>query len=181
MVMPGSLDYLYYNGVLDHIPYYAYDSIPYNQSQMANPYSTMGNMYSQPTMNANQYLNTAMQGNGYNTYNHPDVFVKRNNYDNSLGSNYSLKQHAYGDNYGQDADFEIMANGQDGKNFRQSIMQAAADTKRTVSNAPTFVKGLLAGGIVLTTLCMLFRGKKVSSKMSEFWDKVNPKNWFNKS
>ena len=37
-VMPGSLDYLYYNGVLDHIPYEAYEMTPMTQSAMAQNY-----------------------------------------------------------------------------------------------------------------------------------------------
>ena len=31
-VLPGSLDYLYYNGILDHIPYEAYEGAPLPQN-----------------------------------------------------------------------------------------------------------------------------------------------------
>ena len=40
-VLPGSLDYLYYNGIIDHIPYEAYDmgycAVPVNN--ISNPYN----------------------------------------------------------------------------------------------------------------------------------------------
>ena len=49
-VLPGSLDYLYYNGIIDHIPYEAY--------QMPAA-----------VMSGTQYLNAARQGQLYeNTY-----------------------------------------------------------------------------------------------------------------
>ena len=66
MVMPGSLDYLYHYGILDHIPYEAYEMTP-----MAN------NAYT--PMNGSEYLKSAMQGHLYDTYTHNDNFVKRNN------------------------------------------------------------------------------------------------------
>lgn len=33
-VLPGSLDYLYYNGILDHIPYEVYDYSAYSAAPM---------------------------------------------------------------------------------------------------------------------------------------------------
>lgn len=51
-VLSGSLDYLYYNGILDHIPYEAYDipaysnytpvaPYPYDSFEPVNPYRTI--------------------------------------------------------------------------------------------------------------------------------------------
>ena len=174
MVMPGSLDYLYYNGVLDHIPYYAYETIPYNQGQMTPAYASN-------QMMADQYLKTAKEGQAYNTYNHPDVFVKRNN-DVSKGG-YSIKDHAFNLNngYGNNADFEVMANGEDGKSFREQILEAANSTKETVMQKP-ILKGVLAGGIILGTFAMLFKGKSsIAANSTGFWTKVNPINWFRKA
>ncbi len=37
-VLPGSLDYLYYNGILDHIPYEAYDIPAYSNYTSVAPY-----------------------------------------------------------------------------------------------------------------------------------------------
>ena len=174
MVMPGSLDYLYYNGVLDHIPYYAYETIPYNNAQMT-PACASGQAM------VDQYLKAAQQGQAYNTYNHPDVFVKRNN-DDTYQSGYSIKEHAYSLNNGQgrDVDYNAMANGENGKSFRESIIEAANSTKETVMKTP-ILKGLLAGGIMLGTLMLLFKGKNsVAANSTGFWAKVNPINWFRK-
>ena len=157
-ILPGSLDYLYYNGILDHIPYEAYEPTPITPSGMAQM-SGMGMNYptnpmmrgygAMPTsaMNGSQYLQSAQSGLLYNTYTYPDTFVRRNNTDFEIGAN---------------ADFEKMTYGQEGKSFRQAISDAAAKTKETVSSSPNWIKGLLAGGILITTLCMLLkRGKKV--------------------
>lgn len=40
-VLPGSLDYLYYNGIIDHIPYEAYDMgyYPVAVNNVSNPYN----------------------------------------------------------------------------------------------------------------------------------------------
>ena len=48
MVLPGSLDYLYYNGILDHIPYEAYEMTPMTPSGMAQM-SGMGTGYGMNT------------------------------------------------------------------------------------------------------------------------------------
>ncbi|MBQ7764505.1 hypothetical protein IJ384_03945 [bacterium] len=156
-ILPGSLDYLYYNGILDHIPYEAYEQTPITPSGMAQM-SGMGMNYTanpmmhgygtapMPAMNGTQYLQSAQKGLLYNTYTYPDTFVRRNNNDIEIGA---------------DADFKKMAYGEEGKNFRQAISDAAVKTKETVSSSPNWIKGLLASGILITTLCMLFkRGKK---------------------
>jgi len=65
MVMPGSLDYLYHYGILDHIPYEAYEMTPINNQAYA-------------PMNGSQYLNAAKQGLMYDTYTGNDTFIKRN-------------------------------------------------------------------------------------------------------
>ena len=194
-ILPGSLDYLYYNGIIDHIPYEAYEMTPMTPSGMAQM-SGMGTGYglspmmnglgsaSMTQMNGTQYLKAAQGGLLYDTYTYPDTFVHRNN-NVQESSNYSIKQKAFsdGEGYSRDVDYEVMANGQEGKNFRQSIMDAASKTKETVTNSPNWVKGVLAGGIILTTLCCLLRGKKPAvntANQASFWSKLNPVNWFKK-
>lgn len=193
-VLPGSLDYLYYNGILDHIPYEAYEMSPMTPSGMAqmsgmgtgygfNPAMTGFGATGMSQMNGSQYLKAAQGGLLYDTYTYPDTFVRRNN-NIERGNGYSIRQKAFsdGEGYGRDLDYEVMANGQEGKNFRQAISDAASKTKETVSNSPNWVKGILAGGIMITTLCMLLRGKKkpASAPQSSFWSKLNPINWFKK-
>jgi len=48
-VLPGSLDYLYYNGILDHIPYEAYE--------MPAVYQNAGNSYMDSAMSGRAYKN----------------------------------------------------------------------------------------------------------------------------
>lgn len=181
-VLPGSLDYLYYNGILDHIPYEAYETgvgfnSGYNQSQMgAGQY-----------INGSQYMNSAMQGNMYSTYNSSsDSFVRKNNTDYKQGENYSFAKKAFGynDGVGKDADYELKAFGQEGKSFRESLVESAKSTVSGFSNAPTFVKGLIAGGVMVGTLFCLLKGKKkppvANTNNTSFWSKLNPKNWFKK-
>ena len=68
-VMPGSLDYLYYNGVLDHIPYEAYEMVPVNNAsnqqvqQNSTPnYVNAPNFSNQPQVNNKQdYLQGGIQ------------------------------------------------------------------------------------------------------------------------
>ena len=191
MVLPGSLDYLYYNGILDHIPYEAYEMTPMTPSGMAQMSGmgtgygmNMGNYSGIGQMNGSQYLQAAQGGLLYDTYTYPDTFVRRNN-NVTESSQYSIKQKAFsdGEGYGKDVDSELMAHGQEGKNFRQSIMDAASKTKETVTNSPNWVKGILAGGIMITTLCCLLRGKKPAGsavQKTSFWSKLNPMNWLKK-
>lgn len=192
-VLPGSLDYLYYNGTLDHIPYEAYEMGPVTPSGMAqmsgmgtgigmaygmNPmggynmnsgYQMNGygmNGYVSPyQMSGSQYLQAAQQGSLYNNYTTQDNFVNRYNSGISQGQNLSKENYRFGEN---------------GKNFRESILEAASATKDTVSSSPNWIKGILAGGIMLTTLCMLFKGKKKpvpQTYSTGFLSKLNPKNW----
>ena len=193
-ILPGSLDYLYYNGILDHIPYEAYEMSPMTPSGMMQM-SGMGTAYGlnpmmngygsamQTQMNGSQYLKSAQGGLLYDTYTYPDTFVRRSN-NVQAGSGYSIREKAFSDgkDCGRDADYEVMANGREGKNFRLAIMDAASKTKDTVTNSPNWVKGILAGGIMLTTLSMLLKGKKKVStaQKSSLLSKMNPINWFKK-
>ena len=166
--LPGSLDHLYYNGILDHIPYEAYEMAPMTPSGMlqASGMGTgMGLAY--PQMNGSQYLQAAQQGYLYDTYTYPDTFVRRASSDIKNEQDFSMDRAMYGE---------------EGKNFRQVITEAAAKTKETVANSPNWAKGVLAGGIMLTTLFCLLRGKKPpkSASTTSFWAKLNPINWFKK-
>ena len=167
-VLPGSLDYLYYNGILNHIPYEAYETANAGYNQI----------------NAENYLNSASQGNLYNTYTASDVFVNRNNTDYKQGENYSFSKSAFGykDGIGKDSDFEINAIGQEGKTFRETLLESAKSTASGFSNMPTYIKGLIAGGIMTGTLYCLLKGKKPSlqTENTSFLAKLNPLKLFKK-
>ena len=127
-VMPGSLDYLYYNGVLDHIPYEAYEMTPMTQSAMAQYYgmgstpqpgsikqSVLGNNgmgqaigngaagvgFGQSSgMNGSQYLDSAMNGGIYGAYgNSYDSFTR-----SGSGTNHSVIDRMSPETYGYSAD-----------------------------------------------------------------------------
>lgn len=197
-VLPGSLDYLYYNGILDHIPYEAYEMSPMTPSGMAqmsgigsgfsqnqnlrgyglspamqasgmgasyavNPMMQASQFIPAQQMNGSQYLQSAQKGLLYNTYTYPDTFVRRDNSNFKPENEYSIREKSFhdGGGYGKDVDLEVMANGEEGKNFRQAITDMASTTKETVSNSPNWIKGILAGGIMITTLCCLLKRKKI--------------------
>lgn len=114
MATPGSLDFLYRYGILDHIPYEAYET---------------GVSYSAPVNN--NYFQKPISKKEFLAKN--DTFER-----NSVSNNYSV----------------------DNKNYRESIMSSAEETKKSVNNSPNYFKGLLGGGIILATLMCLFKKKK---------------------
>lgn len=178
-VLPGSLDYLYHNGILDHIPYEAYEMTPVANQQMNNLQSMISNT-------SNPYLNTAQQGNLYSTYNNPDTFVYRNN-SYAPGQDYSFSKTAFGigDGIGaQSQDFATEAFGENGKSFRESILGSAESQTDKDSKSFGIGKGLLAVGVVLATIACLFSGKKkpasANNKAQSFLSKLNPLNWLKK-
>ena len=130
-ILPGSLDYLYYNGILDHIPYEAYELGPITPSGIEE-------------MNGTQYLQAAQKGRIYNTYTAPDMFIRRDDENFKEGENYSIWEKSYSDGDG-------INNGQN------SAKGFFAKVKDTVVCSPAWAKGIVAGGVVLTTLCCLLR------------------------
>ena len=151
--MPGSLDYLYYNGILDHIPYEAYEMNPRfvaRQSQIAS--NQLEQKY------ANQYLNTAQQGALYKNSIVPhDTFIK-----NNIPKNYSIIQHSYNDEFGvgRSANYKNMLWDEGLTSYRQSIIDAANETKDGVAATPTWAKGILGLGIFAATICCLIKKRK---------------------
>lgn len=65
-VLPGSLDYLYYNGIIDHIPYEAYDMgmYPVRMNGM-QPISGYGNYAQNPCMAPNYAAVYGMQNDTF--------------------------------------------------------------------------------------------------------------------
>ena len=133
-VLPGSLDYLYNYGILEHVPYEAYGATPMTASGMAQ-ISGMGSGLRQNPMtqgygdfqNSQIYSPQYMQqaGFGYNNgmNNQPDMFVQK----------------------------------------EQPFMKNSfSKTAEKAINLPTWIKGVLAGGIMLLTACCMFKsGKKI--------------------
>jgi len=114
-VLPGSLDYLYYNGVLDHIPYDVYDMPPVTASGMQRsgmgfpPAGSikqsflgdtgMNNINYPGNMNGSAYLNEAMKGGMYGNYgNYNDSFNHAASYQQFNGMQPQMQM--YGGGYG---------------------------------------------------------------------------------
>ena len=112
-VFPGSLDYLYYNGVLDHIPYEAYEMLPVQPNRMQSGLPQLGNIKQSilgnqgmdnfgisNNVNNSNYLGTAMKGQMYGYYgNSNDSFVGSNHQHN--GTNQPTMQMYGGGYYGR--------------------------------------------------------------------------------
>lgn len=159
-ILPGSLDYLYHYGILDRIPYEAYEILPATQSgynQYSNTNINFANPY-QTQINGNQYLKQAQQGYLYNS-NSSDTFMPypHTAYTNSKGyQSYGPKE----------------------RNFREEIL-AEADSNKKISTNSSLIKGTLAGGLILTTIALLIRKANLALK-SGIGSKLNPLNWFKK-
>ena len=123
-VTPGSLDYLYYNGVLDHIPYEAYEMGPVvpgsqqtglkgfpplgqlKQSVMGD--NTYNNITTQNTSKSD-YLNSAMKGEMYGYYgNSNDSFTRSTNSGINQSGNYSKLSQMSGAGYGYGGSYNSM-------------------------------------------------------------------------
>ena len=158
-VLPGSLDYLYYNGTLPTIPYEAYDMPVYGQ------------------MNGSQYLNYAQRGNMYNAYIQPDTFIPSCRPNVEQGQDFSLRNQILGiRGYGRDNDWEKVALGKDGKNIRIKAEKAISKGWDIYQSTPDWFKGIIGGCAIVATSCLLIRrGIK-----SNFFSKLNPVNWFKK-
>lgn len=169
-VMPGSLDHLYYGGVLDTIPYDAY-APNFAVGAGMNSYGT-GLRNSAGRLQGTHYLDYAKQGLAYNTY-QQDQF----NY-NTIGAGLQSPQ-----NNNQFTSYQ----GQ-GRTFGEEVIQYANNVSQKITNTSPIMKGIVALGIMgLTLACILKGGKKNPTNLpaptnsaSGFWTRLNPKNWFKK-
>lgn len=190
-ILPGSLDYLYHYGILDHIPYEAYEQLPMTQSGMAQMSGIAANPYQVGNFNNKQYFqnNNLYQTNTYGDFRNANYQNPQNRINNSLGNTYldNAQQGELYKTYTQDMFVPFSQNSYANgglktpeDNFRQSILDSAVKAKDSIMNAPTLVKGLLAGGVMITTLALLFKGRKSSSTLTSEGSKWNPLNWFRK-
>ena len=153
-ILPGSLDYLYYNGILDHIPYEAYELPPVGKNCGREGFYISGA----------QYMDMAMSGKAYGNYNtSADSYAGSSSWGNSkIGQDYSFRRAAYGkgNGIGDDADFEVQISGTEGKERNKSIRDGFSYAKDKVINAPSIVKGLASLALIAGTLVLLIKGKK---------------------
>ena len=154
-VLPGSLDYLYHNGIINHIPYEAYMMAPMTPSGYAQMMGVAANPYS-----GLNYLEMAQSGLLYNTYNTPDMYVRHGAYP-PRPQNRKFSQRIYNnEGYGRNMDMEAMINGEDGKQVRKSITNKFQNIKDRLVNGPEWAKGILGLGLIALTALGIVKGFK---------------------
>ena len=179
-ISPYTLNNLYQNGILDFVP-----------MDLCTP--IVGN-----TIQLNPYLNEAMQGNMYKQYgNSADTFTPsyaaapvpaaRIGSQSSIG----IKSMFGFDGTGSQSDAGISMYGETGIGGQTNADVASSfggfrdvsngihSTMTKISNTPTPVKGLIAGGLIILTMLGLFKGKK-APKTTSTGSRWNPLNWFKK-
>lgn len=151
-VLPGSLDYLYYNGILDHIPYEAYEM-------------------SAPAMNGTQYLNMAQSANMYGS---TDSFERNRNEVEQLSATKTYK------NVNGKEVYSELASGDDFRQSITDAAQKTKVNITSISSVKKGLLSL--GAIALTVFALCHGKKKVpaSNGNSGFWSKLNPLKWFKK-
>lgn len=201
-ILPGSLDHLYYNGILDHIPYEAYEIIPaapsqaaYNISNMKGQiYGNSANSYGASFNSSNYYQTGAMSstlpmyGGSYGGYISPFADLESVAYLNNKSNVYG-NVNAFGSPSYNFSKRDIYPSEYNESGFKNSIYKEAKGTKEGVLNSHPTLKGLIAAAVVIATPLLLLKGRKkppvsapkpANTVKSGFWSKLNPKNWFKK-
>ncbi len=203
-ILPGSLDHLYYNGILERIPYEAYEIIPaapygaaYNTGSMKGQiYGNYGNSYGAALSSANYYqagdMPSAMPmccGN-YGGYISPYADLESVAYLNSASNIYN-NVNAFATPSYNFSKRDIYPAVYNENNYKNSIYNEAKGVKEGVLNSHPTLKGLIAAAVIIATPLLLFRGRKkpslpapapapANTVKTGFWSKLNPKNWFRK-
>ena len=145
-VMPGSLDYLYYGGVLDCIPYAAYEMGPVSPSYI----------------NGSEYLDCAKRGCAFAGYgNDYDCYTPSATNYRAVedGKDYSLKERIFGigSNDGSAMDMETKLLGHDGKQMHHTFKNGFTGFCQSIAAIPNWVKGLISAGVISTTAAILIK------------------------
>ena len=179
-ILPGSLDYLYHNGILDRIPYEAYEippMTPSGQMQMAgiNGVAQVGygmNQYGNPYANLNMPVNTQM-------LNLPQMNMLEKHNTQALHNlaakqAYSSKRPEWNthsgyapypnDRISRLTSVDATQTKKEKRSMWSSAKNYVSTTVNTFINAPMWVKGLASAGVILTTVLCLAKGKKPAIK-----------------
>lgn len=167
-----TLNNLYNQGILDYVPYELCNG--------ANV-SAMNGMQ-------NPYLNSAMQGGLYQNHGKYGDSVEIGLGNRSIGSQSNVGTNAYGlDGIGLQSNAGINAYGIEGIGANAPSGEQALggfgdvrnnfqNTVSKVESMPKFLKGIIAGGLMVGSVALLFRrGKKPPvEKTPGFFAKLNP-------
>ncbi|GEM_PF-4128957 len=122
-ILPGSLDYLYYNGILDHIPYEAYEYPSVGQSgnnvrqELGGVIGTPGSYVQEYAMNSGSaYMDSAMSGSAYqNSLNTNDTFTKSYDMNNTSVQNTTIQNTSAQNNSARNLSIHDEILGSDGR------------------------------------------------------------------
>ena len=201
-ILPGSLDHLYYNGILERIPYEAYEIIPaapygaaYNTGSMKGQiYGNYGNSYGADLNSANYYQAGGMSSTmplysgSYGGYISPFADMEAVNYLNSASNVYG-NVNAFGTPSHNFSKRDIYSAEYNENNYKNSIHKEAKGVKEGVLESHPTLKGLIAATLIIATPLLLLRGRKKppipapttsNAAKTGFWSKLNPKNWLGK-
>lgn len=209
-ILPGSLDYLYYNGILEHIPYEAYEMVMASpsgtkQNSMESELREIRNMKKQGlngtastynsniqgyNMQNNSYQNTIQKGQmyGYNG-NSYDSFNGTTNYQ-QMGMQPQEKMSGRNNRRGLNI---FRRNGESGVNnkydsrlqndeydFKSLINSESKDSKTGVLNSHHLWKGLIATAIIIATPILLIKGLIKPKAAKNTAAKPKSRRWFKK-
>lgn len=178
MTNPYTLNHLYFQGILDYVPY-----------------DLCGGAVVSP-MNAmqNPYLNAAQQGALYQNNGKYSDFVEIG-LGNNIGVNSNAGSNAYGlQDIGLESNAGANAYGLSGVGTQSQtgginawggmsdVQNGIAKTTAFFDSIPKFVKGLVAGTLMIGSLALVFKsGKKPTpTNNTSFLSKLKPTNWFKK-
>lgn len=172
-ILPGSLDYLYYNGVLDHIPYEAYEYGPIVQNGSTQSYSIQNGGIQSYGMQNNYGLPESIQQNDsfelstYSDKTNSPYNIKYSQYSNSAQSANQYNKHNQHNNK-----YNRLAGNQTDEFLHEDISAYKKDVglyqkpdqnkplKEKIIDKQNLWKGAAAVLIMAGTLFLLLKGKK---------------------
>lgn len=187
-VLPGSLDYLYHNGILDRIPYEAYEGVT---TPVAKNVALNNSFNSESSTTEN--IDNLVRNSGVNIskmYNSKGVLQYENG-SQRLGYD-SIETEFKNDSFEKSS--ELLNNSNqiniqevsEADSFRKSIVNEDKNTNPRNPEKSLYLKGLIGVAVVLGTFVCLIRGKKPSGvanttiNTTGFLSKLNPLKWFKK-
>ncbi len=162
-ILPGSLDYLYHNGILPCIPYEAYETAPASLMKSSRnnlQISESENTYSNHLNNYNSYDHVVMNNQGLNY---------TNDYQNNIQSN-EVNNGSLNYDFKTSPDVFVLSNTQGFKNdanslltsqqnFREEITKDVSSGGSKLKTSPILC-GFISAATILGTVWLILRGKK---------------------
>lgn len=198
-VNPYTMNMLYQKGILDYVPQDLMISTPIPVfGDVSNPYlnsAMQGNLYQQYGTMGDSFTSSANAGGGYyNTQIGANSNISTNRFfgNGATGSSFQngLRSMFGFNGNGCQSDSGVTMFGESGiggnsninmgntyggfEDVKNNLSTGFNKTISTVTGLPTVTKGLIAAGILVLTLCGMFKGGKKPPKTSStgFWSKL---------